>query len=696
MFTKKGFVEWIQSLSLEEDLFLEEQEKIRKKYEDVGMELVVRRKDMKEERKVRCPGCGHELGESLSSCPVCGRKAYAHEHMLFWKEKDDGVVFFDVMYHKNYTRGYFTLSQVFGYCEKSVCCSGRLYRDTYLREVPPVRCRETDIKEILELLKNPDSDFFDMERFLYPGDEWQRKLSVFQEKASAALKELSEKKKRPKRFSGEKKEVARLIESIDLDYSQFHQEVLQEDDTTGLFLSKGRILRFPIDENGRGLRYLTNRDTGEIYESKDNFYVRYFLTEEKKLYAVYFLTCHRFSGEISTKNLYVTGEILQILRFDNDKVILYTPKFSKDRLEKIEQKDFTAKGDAFVYDSFFHRHFEQTQTEAEIFKIVEESDLNSSFVYLWKTGLFTKEKDSPCNITNNYLFYGMVPAAESLEKMGFQISHYIAEDVVCEVSGARSIYDVLGVKNRNFAKLLLQEFPKTSLEFLVMAGKLFRADQKRSAPEETIWFLQNFRVFSLKRVFRILRFVPSLRKLHEYLENVKDYQCIPYGETLEIYVDYLEMANRLKYRLKKKLLYPSSLKKEHDIACFYFNKMKETYAKEFFKKSVADYESLSYEGKEFSVIVPKEPEDLVSEGKSLHHCVKTYIDRVSDGKSQILFLRKNEEKETPFYTFEVSPQARRVVQVRGFGNCAPTKEVLEFLQEWGKENHIFVSTGDFN
>ncbi len=76
--------------------------------------------------------------------------------------------------------------------------------------------------------------------------------------------------------------------------------------------------------------------------------------------------------------------------------------------------------------------------------------------------------------------------------------------------------------------------------------------------------------------------------------------------------------------------------------------------------------------------------EIVNEGRELHHCVGRYAKDYADGKTCILFIRKVEEPDKPFYTVEVN--GREVVQVRGLQNCAPKDEMLlAFIKRFTKE-----------
>lgn len=74
-------------------------------------------------------------------------------------------------------------------------------------------------------------------------------------------------------------------------------------------------------------------------------------------------------------------------------------------------------------------------------------------------------------------------------------------------------------------------------------------------------------------------------------------------------------------------------------------------------------------------------EELINEGTKLGHCVGTYAKRYCKGETNIVFIRKNTEPNTPYYTVEVDNNGH-IIQVRGFKNCAPTDDVKQFMEEY--------------
>jgi hypothetical protein len=90
----------------------------------------------------------------------------------------------------------------------------------------------------------------------------------------------------------------------------------------------------------------------------------------------------------------------------------------------------------------------------------------------------------------------------------------------------------------------------------------------------------------------------------------------------------------------------------------------------------------------FSIVVPKEMTEISKEGVRLHHCVGSYAQFVFHGYTDILFLRRNEELDTSFYTIEV--QNGRLQQIHGLYNrwLGNSPEAIPFVYKWLNERGI--------
>ena len=74
-------------------------------------------------------------------------------------------------------------------------------------------------------------------------------------------------------------------------------------------------------------------------------------------------------------------------------------------------------------------------------------------------------------------------------------------------------------------------------------------------------------------------------------------------------------------------------------------------------------------------------DEIVDEGRKLHHCVAGYAVRHAEGILHILFIRRVSDPDTPLYTMELSTSGK-VEQVRGLRNCDPTAEAKAFVEQY--------------
>ncbi len=95
------------------------------------------------------------------------------------------------------------------------------------------------------------------------------------------------------------------------------------------------------------------------------------------------------------------------------------------------------------------------------------------------------------------------------------------------------------------------------------------------------------------------------------------------------------------------------------------------------------------------VVAPNGAADLVVEGNELRHCVKSYIQKIIDGYTNVMFIRKKNEPDKPFFTVEISNDGQ-IEQVHGFANCNANSDPLvsDFMKDWLKTKR--VSAHEYN
>lgn len=161
----------------------------------------------------------------------------------------------------------------------------------------------------------------------------------------------------------------------------------------------------------------------------------------------------------------------------------------------------------------------------------------------------------------------------------------------------------------------------------------------------------------------------------EYLAYLNDYEGLAFPNSLTELRDYARMQRTLSLGNKYER-YPRYLRTIHDIASRNFQIFKKSYSEEAFKQRCNP--EMEYTGREYSVVLPKNIDDLKAEGANLHHCVGSYVDSVIEGKTQILFLRKDVEES--LVTIEV--RNGRLSQARGLYNRSISEKEEEFLKRY--------------
>lgn len=193
--------------------------------------------------------------------------------------------------------------------------------------------------------------------------------------------------------------------------------------------------------------------------------------------------------------------------------------------------------------------------------------------------------------------------------------------------------------------------------------------------------------------FEFLEAKMSYRKIYNYLIVQTD-PDETLKSTISTWKDYMNMAKKLGMRTECEQIYkPKNLKDEHDKCVEMMQKGEleiETKALEnkwptatAIIKTLTKYE---YKGEKYSIVAPKSIYDIVVEGTILKHCVHTcdfYFDAICRKESYILFLRRNDRINTPYYTLEVEPSGNiRQKRTTGDNQNKDFQNATDFLKKW--------------
>lgn len=249
---------------------------------------------------------------------------------------------------------------------------------------------------------------------------------------------------------------------------------------------------------------------------------------------------------------------------------------------------------------------------------------------------------------------------------------------------SQRIKDFLRLKSKERVETLIKENGTfKTLETLQLAEKMNISDEIAKAAVETYNIGDMLEVLEHTTYHKMNRYITKQLAIHGrngYNDNHRGY--------MSIYKDYLRDCLWLGYDLKNDyFLFPKNLKEAHQET---IAQIKERRNEIISQKLGEIFESLNerfkWEDEDFVVFPPKSHDELLTEGSKLKHCVAgSYSEKMANGETIILFMRKKDEIKKPFYTIEVSPKDYRIRQCRGQNNSNPVDEVKAAVERYEKK-----------
>lgn len=167
----------------------------------------------------------------------------------------------------------------------------------------------------------------------------------------------------------------------------------------------------------------------------------------------------------------------------------------------------------------------------------------------------------------------------------------------------------------------------------------------------------------------IIQYGVKPERAMNYIEKQKGSR----GDIIIKWRDYLNMAKREGYDMGDDIVrYPKDLRARHAELIRIGNDRKECERLKQYqqidrkiRKRLADASRYNWQNKKYIIIPAEKCEDLMKEGRALHHCVGRddyYMKRMAAGRTWILFLREKERPEEPYYTIEIDMETNKVLQ----------------------------------
>ena len=236
--------------------------------------------------------------------------------------------------------------------------------------------------------------------------------------------------------------------------------------------------------------------------------------------------------------------------------------------------------------------------------------------------------------------------------------------------------------------------------FIMLSWLQYEYQTGKKLTKENMEYLQKHGVSALSSNMQTALKYMSPNTLVNYLRRQMQQSGESFFEgMLNTYCDYLDMAKKQKLNLSHEIFYkPKDLRAAHD-ECVLEGKKHEMDIRaaeiqekfpDILKNMDMIRDKYTYVGETFCIVVPERIQDILREGRSLGHCIDTtdrYFDRINQNISYLVFLRRTEHKDKPYYTLEIEPGGT-VRQQRTTGNNQNREEVEEytpFIREWQQE-----------
>ena len=171
----------------------------------------------------------------------------------------------------------------------------------------------------------------------------------------------------------------------------------------------------------------------------------------------------------------------------------------------------------------------------------------------------------------------------------------------------------------------------------------------------------------------------NLKALLKYIDYLVTFEGLEVGYKLMREIgDYANMMSRISEKYEK---YPRHFLSTHAIASRNYNRLKHQFDEQNFQKRITPEYEITH--KDYKFFYPKSTQEIKDEAVQQQNCVASYIQRVIDGDSHILFLRKKDNPTKSVVTIQV--RNGKIVQAYQAYNTPCTEEQKEAIEAFNKK-----------
>lgn len=302
-----------------------------------------------------------------------------------------------------------------------------------------------------------------------------------------------------------------------------------------------------------------------------------------------------------------------------------------------------------------------------------EENLSGTFLKYAHPEKFEDYTESAWNITEYLVNFARYPVwTELLERtQGIMSTAPMCKDRRVKYRSAKSVAELFPKLDKEKLRIFTRFLQKQKGNVMMMYETV------EKYPPELLRRAEN-----LVTVREIPTLLEICEKTKRKLEKIGSY-LKKQDAGIRIYGDYLGECTGLGYDLSDEMvLFPKNLIEKHaetSELCRY------RATQEVNEKAKKRGERLTKEGAEYRhgrlmVRVPRDGNEIISEGAKLSHCVGRYVESHASGKTTILFIRKRRDPETPYFTLEIDIKSGGIRQCYGYKNRESYRDNLEVGQ----------------
>lgn len=254
----------------------------------------------------------------------------------------------------------------------------------------------------------------------------------------------------------------------------------------------------------------------------------------------------------------------------------------------------------------------------------------------------------------------------------------------------KKLINILRLTKQNYHEL--KSLIKQGLKVDSVMLKVFQIVKKENAKfkiDELMEIASVMKSSGLQNINFVLAYT-SLKKTFNYIN--RQYKTNPnkfYGlsDTLKQWVDYLKKCKELNLDLTKEINFiPKNLLEAHQKVVNKIKAVGDRKIDKLIKKRLRELNKFNFVYNGLFIRPARSTEELINEGEVLDHCVGDYSEDYAKGETNILFIRKVDEPDTPFYTMELLQQwdsnEYEIEQCRGYDNKIPEEYGHSFVREF--------------